>query len=193
MAARRTLSRKASILTSLSLGEKGELLDRLLTIEPQLRAQVEQLAHDRLAAEDRDSVAVRVEDALTGHGIEELSSRAGRQPGRGYVHESEAAGEILDEALQPFLDDMHRRAKLGMTTAAADLAVGVLCGLYEIRDSRSDTLLEYAPDYAINRADYVIQQCAKAGITLPVDDLLDLVPEWSMLLNRPTRQAPSRR
>jgi hypothetical protein len=47
----------------------------------------------------------------------------------------EAAGQILDEALQPFLDDMRRRAKLGMTTAAAELAVGVLCGVHEIPDS----------------------------------------------------------
>lgn len=189
MAARRPRTRKASIMDSLSLGEKGELLDQLLAVQPQLRAQVEQLAHDRLAAEDRDSIAAQVEDALTGHGIEELSSRAGRQPGRGFVHESEAAGEILDEALQPFLDDLHRRAKLGMTTAATELAIGVLCGLYEIRDSESDTLLGYAPDYAINRADHVIQECSKAGITLPDDDLLDLTPEWSMLV----RRAPSPR
>jgi hypothetical protein len=193
MAARRTPSHKASILTSLSSGEKGELLDQLLAIQPQLRAQVEQLAHDRLAAEDRETVAAQVEDALTGHGIEELSNRAGRQPGRGYVHEGEAASEILDEALQPFLDDMHRRVKLGMTTAAAELAVGILCGLYEIRDSGSDTLLEYAPDYAIDQADHVIHVCAEAGITLPDDDLLDLIPEWCMLLTGPTPPLPWRR
>ena len=192
MAARHTPTRKPSILDSLGLGEKGELLDQLLAAQPQLRAQVEQLAHDRLAAEDRDSIAAQVEGALTGHGIDELSSRAGRQPGRGYVHESEAAGEILDEALQPFLDDMHRRATLGMTTAATELAVGVLCGLYEIRDSESDTLLGYAPDYAINRADQILRECAKAGIDLPVDDLLDLTPEWSMLLTRPVPPTPSR-
>jgi hypothetical protein len=52
-----------------------------------------------------------------------------------------------------------------MTTAAAELAVGVLCGLHEI-DSGSDAC-RARPDYAINRADYVIQQCAKAGIVLP--------------------------
>ena len=58
------------------------------------------------------------------------------------MHPGEAAGEILDEALHPFMDDMRRRAKLGMTTAATDLVVGVLCGLYEIHDSGSDALLE---------------------------------------------------
>jgi len=84
-------------------------------------------------------------------------------------------------------------ALLGMTAAAAELAVGVLCGLYEIRDPGSDSLLEYAPDYAIDQADHILRECAKAGIDLPVDDLLDLIPEWSMLVTRPTRQAPSHR
>ncbi len=193
MAARRTPTRKASILDSLSLGEKGELLDQLLAMQPQLREQVEQLARDRLAAGDRDAIAAQVQDALTGHGIEELSGRAGRQPGGGYVGPGEAAYEILDEDLRPLLDDMHRRATLGMTTAATELAIGVLCGLYEIRDSESDTLLGYAPDYAINRADQILRECAKAGIELPLDDLLDLIPEWSMLVTRPVRPTPSRR
>jgi hypothetical protein len=80
-----------------------------------------------------------------------------------------------------------------MTTAATDLAAGVLRGLYEIRDAGPDTLLEYAPDYASDQADHLLRECAKAGIELPVDDLLDLIPEWSMLLTRPTRPTPSRR
>ena len=53
--------------------------------------------------------------------------------------------------------------------------------------------MEYSPDYAIGRAEYAIHECTKPGIVLPVDELLDLAPKWSMLLNRPTRHAPSPR
>jgi hypothetical protein len=181
---RRTAPRKkTSALTALTLGEKGELLDQLLTARPELREQAEALAQGRLTEEDRDAVAADVAWAMSFHDIEELNGRAGYQPGRGYVHPGEAADEILDDALQPFLDDLTRRAELGLTAAAAELAAGVLCGLYACREPDSETLLEYSPDYAIERARDVIDRCAKLGVALPVDDLLELVPEWGRLLH----------
>lgn len=64
--------------------------------------------------------------------------------GRGYVHPVEAADEILDEVLEPFLGDLERRAALGMAAAATELAMGVLLGLYRCRHAESETVLEYA-------------------------------------------------
>lgn len=123
---------------------------------------------------DRAAVAA----ALLGLDLMELNGRAGYQPGRGYVHAVEAAGEILDEALEPFVRDVDRRATLGMTSAATELAVGVLLGLYECRDGGSETLLEHSPDFAIERAAHVVAQCAKLCIALPREELLHLLPEW---------------
>ena len=84
--------------------------------------------------------------------------------------------------MQPFLDDLRRRAGLGMRSAAAELAAGILLGLYNCRHGTSETLLEYAPDYAAERASAVVRDCAKLGIELPAVELLDLMPEWSALL-----------
>lgn len=78
---------------------------------------------------DRTAVADDVACALRYLDIEELNGHAGYRPHRGYVHPAEAAEEILDEALQPFLRDLERRAALGMATAATELAVGILLGL----------------------------------------------------------------
>jgi hypothetical protein len=47
----------------------------------------------------------------------------------------------------------------------------------------SETLLEYSPDYAAERASGVVSDCAKLGIELPAVELLDLMPEWSVLLH----------
>ncbi|WP_432984605.1 hypothetical protein [Dactylosporangium sp. CA-233914] len=183
MAPRRAAPRnRASALASLTLAEKGELLGRFLTAQPELREQVEELARLQLIEQDRDSIASDIEDALNAHDIDELNSHAGYHPGRGYVDPGEAADEILDEDLQPFLDDLARRAELGFTAAAAQIAAGILCGLYACREANSETLLEYTPDYPVERAHVVIDQCTKLGVTLPVDDLLDEVPEWAGLL-----------
>ena len=116
--------------------------------------------------------------------IGELNTRAGHRPDSfGYVHPVEAADEILDEALQPFLDDLQRRADLGMEAAATEIAAGILLGLYNCREGGSETLLEYVPDYAAERASVLVGDCVKLGIDLPVAELFDFMPGWSDLLS----------
>ncbi len=177
------MSNQRSALDALSAAEKAAVLDELLAARPDLRKPAEACAARIMTDADRSAVADDVEDALQGLDIEELNTRAGYRPGRGYVHPAEAADEILDEALQPFLDDLQRRAGLGKRSAAVELAAGILLGLYNCRDGNSGTLLEYSPDYAAERASGVVSDCARLGIELPVVELLDLMPEWSALLH----------
>lgn len=174
---------KRSVLDALSAAEKAAVLDKLLAARPDLRQLAEACAAQLLTGAERSAVADNVEDALQGAGIEELNTRAGYQPGRGYVHPAEAADEILDEVLQPFLDDRQRRAGLGMRSAAAELAAGIMLGLYNCRHGNSETLLEYSPDWAAERASGLASDCARLGIELPAVELLDLMPEWSAMLH----------
>jgi hypothetical protein len=177
------VSAKRSALDSLSAAEKTTVLDELLAARPDLREQAEAYAFQVMTDADRLAVADDVESALQGLDIEELNTRAGYRPGRGYVHPVEAADEILDEGLQPFLDDLQRRSGLGIGTAAVELAAGILLGLYNCRHGNSETLLEYAPDYAAERASGVVRDCVQLGIDLPAAELLDLMPEWGALLH----------
>ena len=169
-------------LKAMTAAEKGELLDALLTDQPALRDRVEALAAARMSAGDRGAVAEEVESVLRGLDIDQLNGRAGYRRGVGYVEPGEAADELLDEALLPFLDDLARRGTLGMTTAAAECAVGILDGLYRCRDGGSESLLEYTPDYGIERASDVVARCRALGVDLPVDDLVELLPEWDAVL-----------
>jgi hypothetical protein len=145
-------------LAALSAAGKGELLDELLTAQPALRDRVEALAVARMSVGDRAGVAEDVEFALRGLGIDEPNSRAGYQPAGGYVDPGEAADELLDKELQPFLDDLQRRSRLGMAAG-------------------SESLLEYSPDYVVERASKVVAQCGELGIELPAD-LVELLTEW---------------
>jgi hypothetical protein len=177
------VSDKQSALDALSAAEKVAVLDELLAARPDLRQPAEAYAAQVMIGTDRLAVANDVEDALQGLDIEELNTRAGYRPGRGCVHPAEAADEILDEALQPFLDDLQRRASLGMRSAAAELAAGILLGRYNCRHGNSETLLEYSPDYAAERASSVLSDCARLGIELPTAELPDLMPEWNAMLH----------
>jgi hypothetical protein len=177
------VSNERSALDALSAAEKAAVLDELLAARPDLRQPAEAYAAQLLTGTDRSAVADDVEDALQGLGIEELNTRAGYQPGRGYVHPAEAADEILDDVLQPFLDDLQRRADFDMRSAAAELAAGIMLGLYNCRHGNSETLLEYCPGYAAERASGVVNDCARLGIELPAVELLDVMPEWSAMLD----------
>ena len=183
---------KTSVLASLTLGEKGELLDQVLAAAPELREQVEELAQRRLADEDRDAVAADVEWAMGAHDIDELNGRAGYHSGRGYVDPGEAADEILDEALQPFLDDLARRAKLGLASAATKMAVGVLCGLYACRDASSGACWTTPPTMRSSGPAIWLTSARSSTWRLPVNDLVDLVPEWGRLFHAATSAGPAR-
>jgi len=172
---------RSPALNALTAAEKGELLDALLTARPDLRGQAEELATRRLSTVDPIGVTDDVESALRFVEIDELNGRAGRHPGVGYVHPVDAAAEILDQLLQPFVDDLQRHAQLGMSAAATEIAVGILHGLHRCRDGSSESLLEYSPDFADERAAEVVRQCRALAVDLPVGDLVDALPGWEPL------------
>jgi hypothetical protein len=170
-----------SALDALSAAEKAAVLDELLTARPELREPAEAYASRLMKDADRSAIAADVEGSLKFLALDELNTRAGYRPGFGYIDPSEAADEILDEALQPFLDDVQRRAGLGMGPAATEVAAGILLGLYNCRNASSETLLEYAPDYPAERASTLVSDCARLSVALPAE-LVDFLPEWSDLL-----------
>lgn len=172
-----------SALDALSAAEKAAVLEELLAARPDLRESADACAARFMKDASRSTIADDVATALKYLDIDELNTRAGYRPGFGYVHPVEAADEILDEALQPFLDDLQRRASLGMGSAATEVAAGILLGLYNCREGGSETLLEYAPDYAAERASVMVSDCVKLGIDLPAAELVDLMPGWSDLLS----------
>jgi hypothetical protein len=112
------MSGKRSALDALSAAEKAAVLDELLTARPDLREPAEAHAARLMKDAGRSAIADDVESALKWLDINELNTRAGYRPGFGYVNPAEAADEILDEALRPFLDDLQRRAGLGMASGS---------------------------------------------------------------------------
>lgn len=166
-------------LDQLTGDEGGRLLGEVLVAHPELVDETERLALARLAAVDEDEVAESLEWALREADADQLAHRAGRVRGRGYVHENEAAGEILEELLRPELDDLSRRAALGLHDAARQLALGLLRGLANCREDVDDgTVLAYAgPDVTDDLAWSVRDTLTKAGLNLPDDILEDPSPD----------------
>lgn len=176
-AARR--SKKPTTLGSLTPGERGKVLDALVAQRPELEHEAERLAAELLSSASIDDIAAQVEVALVEIPLDALGSRAGRVRGRGYVHEVDAAWELVEEVIGPFRSDVERRASLGSADAAATLAVGTVAGLYRVREPEMGTVLAYAGEEApYELASGVLELAARLGVEVPEDVGDDHWPDW---------------
>lgn len=133
---------KASVLERLAPDEARTVLHRLLVGHADLRAEAEQIALGLLGEVTFQSVADDVECALRALDLDDLGSRAG-QHHAGYTSPTEAAWELLQEVVDPFLSDMKRQIDLGLAVQALEICKGVLLGLYRIRHMKGDEFLRW--------------------------------------------------
>lgn len=166
-------------LDALSGAEHARILAELLTSHPELRSEAEDAARRLLDEASVDAIAESVAWALEELPLDALAMRSGRIRGRGYVHETDAAWELLEEAVEPFLADLRRRAILGLD-AAVDVAAGIVAGLYRCREPEDGTIVAYAgPDLLSELADQVMNDANRLGVVLSPDVAELLWPDWS--------------
>ncbi len=180
---------RRSALDTLGSLELAGVLAELLRRRPELRSEAEALARQRLADTDMEAVADAVESDLQSLSIDELNGRAGRQRW-GYVEPTDAAWELLGEAVEPYDHEVERLVTLGMIEAATATALGVIAGLYRSRDCEDgDRLLSWAPDFPWEHASTVMDKLAKARIKLSREAVEEAAPTWvdSLVSSRPTR------
>ncbi|PYJ92661.1 MAG: hypothetical protein DME23_27085, partial [Verrucomicrobia bacterium] len=102
--ARRTKSGKqaADMLERLDSEEAVALLHLLLDKHPELRPEVEEMAKNVISSKSIEDIAADVFSAVTEVDLEALHGRAGKHSW-GYVEPSEAAWELLEEALDDWI------------------------------------------------------------------------------------------
>src|SRR5260370_28050715 len=109
-----------------------------------------------------DSIADEVEDALLQFDYDDLNGRAGSHSW-GYVEPSEAAGELLEEAVEPFVNDMKRYLEMGLEDQAWQFCQGILAGLYRVRDGGKNDILNWVPDFPGEAATNAFKTWSETG------------------------------
>jgi hypothetical protein len=165
------------VLGALTAEEKAEVLDHLAAATPSIALDAASYAWSRLAEIVIEDVATNVADALLALDQDDLANRAGRTR-YGYVEPTEAAWQLLEGALEPWLDDIARRATLGLPDAALDLAIGTLAGLHSVDGCTNDErLLSWAPDFASEASGSVVRALTRAGLDGD-DERLERALDW---------------
>ncbi|MBI3698610.1 MAG: hypothetical protein HY238_27685 [Acidobacteria bacterium] len=177
------------------------MIARLVAAHPELRAEAEQIAESVLCEAFFEDVAGEVEDAVRQLGLEDLSGRAGRHSW-GYTEPTDAAFELLEEVVQPFLEDMENKMGLGLPSAALEVCKGLVLGLYRCRDKEGDDLLAWAPDFPAEAAGNAIvtwlrgasgqprgKRASHERQAFPQDFVDEFVPEWRSLVASALKEA----
>ena len=192
---RSAVPKKTGNLDQLKGEEEATVLRLLLEKRPDLRKDVEAAAKSVIGDVSVEDVADAVEDAVGSLDLDDLNSRAGSHA-YGYVEPSEAAWELVEEAVTPFLDDIKRWAETGQPNAAVAACAGVVLGLYRLRNNERDPFLGWAVDSPDEMAgEAVVTLCKvlrkaktsrddlKDSTTLPMV-FREAAPEWVEMLER---------
>jgi len=182
---------KGDVLGRLSGAEAAAVLNCLLRRHPELRSEAETVAADVLGDVSFLAVADDVESAVLQFDYGDLNARAGGHSW-GYVEPTEAAWELLEEAVEPFLDDMKRYLELGLEEPAQGLCQGILLRLYRVRDGSKNDILGWAADFpgeAAGNAFEVWREASPKGRRqLPRCFVAEHIPEWEWAA-RPSRKS----
>lgn len=180
--------------------ELATVLRALLTKHPVLRAEAEQIATDMIATPSIENVADDVHDAVTSLGIDSFHGRAGKQAW-GYVEPTEAAWELLGEAVEDIVADMKRRMDLGLHEAAEAICCGIVLGLHKAKGVGSEGPLGWAPDFPAEEACHAVAELIAScppkvrGATRNrlVEALGGLMPGWDEMITRAADRAMNHR
>jgi hypothetical protein len=161
-----------------SEAERAAILDELVAADRELGDRAERAARSRLADADTGDAANALASALLALDQEELAAHAGRTR-HGYVEPTEAAWWLLERAVEPWLEDITRRASLGFGEAAGRLGLGILDALQRIDEhaGNDELLLSWAPDFPGETANRVTRVLADAGIDLTDTELARVAPD----------------
>jgi hypothetical protein len=189
--AKRRSKKRPSATDKLRPDEAAELLRALLARHPELAKEAGSMAEEMVTRVSAQDVADAVEEAILALDIDALGDRAGEHSD-GYTEPTEAAWQLLQEAIDPFVDDLRRRIALGAGHAAVTTCRGIVVGLYRVRGKNRDAVLGWAEDFPAEAAAQTVAILRAAGRgsrrwSLP-DDAQDEVPDWATSLARWERQ-----
>ena len=185
---RKTLTgRLPKLIDRLHAKEARWLLRELLLRHPELRDEAADLAEKNLRQVKPEDVAHDVEAMIRILDLDDLNRRAG--PTRwGYTDPSDAAWEILQDAIQPYLDDLRRYLEMGLEEPAVAVCSGIILGLYQVEEKHEAELVScYAPDFPSEAAFQAAEILAGKDRQrrLP-QGILDQLPTWASRLARIT-------
>jgi len=143
------------IIDQLSPADAQSILKTLAASDEGLAARIAEMALAHLRQVDVEEVAAALYGELDALEVEEVWDRAGRTR-HGYVEPGEAADQMIEAVLAPFLEDLAKYQKLGLRAEANRMCEGLLLGLHRFEHESTSEFKNWAPDAPIIFAEAVV-------------------------------------
>jgi hypothetical protein len=139
------------IINNLSPEDALVVLQQLAAQDEKLAAQIATLALAHLSDVDMEEIAETLRYELESLTPEEVWDRAGKTR-YGYVETGEAAEQMIQEALEPYLEEMRKYHKTGLALEAQQMCQGLMLGFYEFEHQSKTEFKDWAVDSPVHFA-----------------------------------------
>jgi hypothetical protein len=172
MAKQNVKTDKAKLIQSLSPDDAYGVLMILLRDNPDLEEPLYQIAAQILNDVDSDEIMDDVYYELDSLDVDDLYNRSGKTR-YGYVEPSEEAWEMIEAAIEPFIDKMKKSQERVMPFMAKTYCAGIIKGLQKFGGESNSDFLDWAQDAPGEEIEKVFSEWKKG---LPSDeDIADIL------------------
>jgi hypothetical protein len=133
------------VLESLTGSDALSILKILAERDEGLAREIDAVAGELLGEVNVAGVATNVTDELESLDVDDIFDKSGARRD-GYVDPGDAAFQMFEEALAPFLQDLERYRTLGLPEQASACCLGILQGIYDFDKDSSTQYKEWAVD-----------------------------------------------
>ena len=146
----------------MSADEAAHTLKLLLDENPDLMKRIYDCAVKVTATVDADDIADDVFNSLDILDYDDLNGRAGRTR-HGYVAPDQAAWDLFEEALAPFVNEMAKNHKRALPAVAKIYCIGIIKGLQRYEESSVSDLSDWLQDAPGEYIDAVVDDWKKGN------------------------------
>ena len=149
-------------IQSLSADEASRVLKCMLDNDHTLIKKAYETAVRVAVDVDADIIMDRVFSRLDSLDLDDLNGRAGRTR-YGYIEPTDAAWELFEEALDPFIDEMKKNQKRGLAAVAKAHCIGIVRGLWQYEEGSSSDFAGWVEDAPGEYIDTVVEEWKKGN------------------------------
>jgi len=176
----------SDVIGKLTSEQALKIVKRLSRKGGMIREAIVTEAMNVLSEFSPDETADEVFDVLDSIDVQDCWDRAGGSRD-GYTSPDEAAVDIVEEALQPFFDQIERYHELDMPEQEAAYCRGVILGIYRYEQESKSEFKEWAQDIPDECAGYLLARWrernpAQAGINAMHTFIRERCPNWAKWL-----------